>query len=60
VNEAEAEANDAVAAYVDFYLSDDGIASVEEVGYVALPDDQFSDTTTAWEDRTPGTREGSE
>jgi phosphate transport system substrate-binding protein len=57
VNKAEAEDNAAVAAYVDFYLSEEGITSVEEVGYVALPDDQLSDTTTAWEDRTPGTRE---
>jgi phosphate transport system substrate-binding protein len=57
VNKATAEDNAAVAAYVDFYLGDEGIASVEEVGYVALPDDQFSETTTAWEDRTTGTRE---
>jgi phosphate transport system substrate-binding protein len=57
VNKAEAEDNAAVAAYVDFYLSEEGITSVEEVGYVALPDDQLSHTTTAWEDRTPGTRE---
>lgn len=60
VNKAKAEDNAAVAAYVDFYLSDDGIASVEEVGYVALPDDQFSETTSAWEARTTGTREGTE
>jgi hypothetical protein len=33
---------------------------VEEVGYVALPDDQLSETTTAWEDRTTGTREGTD
>jgi phosphate transport system substrate-binding protein len=57
VNKAEAVDNAAVAAYVDFYLSEQGITSVEEVGYVALPDDQLSDTTTAWEDRTAGTRE---
>jgi phosphate transport system substrate-binding protein len=57
VNKAEAVDNAAVAAYVDFYLSEQGITSVEEVGYVALPDDQLSDTTTAWEDRAAGTRE---
>jgi phosphate transport system substrate-binding protein len=60
VNKAKAEDNAAVAAYVDFYLGDEGIASVEDVGYVALPDDQFSETTSAWEDRTTGTRESSE
>jgi phosphate transport system substrate-binding protein len=60
VNKAAAEDNAAVAAYVDYYLSDEGITSVEEVGYVALPDDQFSETTTAWEDKATGTREASE
>ena len=60
VNKATAEDNAAVAAYVDFYLGDEGIASVEDVGYVALPDDQFGETTSAWEDRTTGTREGTE
>ena len=57
VNKAKAESNAAVSAYVDFYLGDEGIAQVAEVGYVALPDDQFSDTTTAWEKRTTGSRE---
>ena len=57
VDAAKAQDNAAVEAYVDFYLSDEGIASVEEVGYVALPADQFSENTTAWEDRTTGTRE---
>jgi len=57
VDAAKAQDNAAVEAYVDFYLSDEGIASVEEVGYVALPADQFAETTTAWEDRTTGTRE---
>ena len=60
VDKAKAEDNPAVAAYVDYYLSDEGIASVEEVGYVTLPDDQFGETATAWEDRTTGTRESSE
>ncbi len=60
VSATAAEENPAVAAYVDYYLTDDGIAQVEEVGYVALPDDQLSETTTAWEDRTTGTREASE
>ena len=57
VSTTAAEENPAVAAYVDYYLGDEGIGQVEEVGYVALPDDQFSETTTAWEDRTAGTRE---
>jgi phosphate transport system substrate-binding protein len=50
VNTANAEENSAVASYVDFYLSD--LATwVEEAGYVALPDDIASETTSAWENR---------
>jgi phosphate transport system substrate-binding protein len=56
VNAASLEENPAVAAYVDFYLGD-GIASVEEVGYIALPDDQFQASKDAWEAKTTGTRE---
>jgi len=56
VDAQKAQDNAAVGAYVDFYLGE-GIGSVEEVGYVALPDDQLAETTTAWEDRTTGARE---
>jgi len=50
VNTAKAEENEAVAAYVDFYL--DGLDGfVEDTGYVALPDDQLSATTDAWANR---------
>ena len=30
-----------MASYVDYYLSDEGIASVSEVGYVDLPADRL-------------------
>ena len=50
VNVAAAEENPAIAEYVDFYLGD-GIAAVEESGYVALPDDQLAETISAWEAR---------
>ena len=55
VNAASAEDNPAVAGYVDFYLSDEGIGSVGEVGYVDLPDDQLQASRDAWEARTVGT-----
>lgn len=58
VNAAAAEEDEAVAAYVDFYLSDSGIASVSEVGYVDLPADQLAETRAVWAARTTGTREG--
>ena len=55
VNAAEADANPAVAGYVDYYLSDEGIESVSEVGYVDLPADQLAATRAAWDARTTGT-----
>ncbi len=50
VNKANAEENPAVAAYVDFYLSDLG-GFVEDSGYVPLPDDAAAETESAWADR---------
>jgi phosphate transport system substrate-binding protein len=50
VNTAKAEENPALAAYVDFYVSD--LAGFAEAGgYVALPDDAVAETTSAWEGR---------
>jgi phosphate transport system substrate-binding protein len=57
VNAAAAEENEAVAGYVDYYLSEEGIASVGEVGYVDLPADQLDATRATWEARTTGTHE---
>ncbi len=54
INAEKAESNEALAAYVDFYLSDDGIGSVSEVGYVDLGDDTLENTRGLWEDRTTG------
>lgn len=50
VNKANAEANPAIPAYVDFYIHD-GLSAVEEVGYVSLPDDEISATQSTWEAR---------
>jgi phosphate transport system substrate-binding protein len=58
VNKAQAEANPAVAGYVDFYLSDTGVGSVSEVGYVDLPADQLQASRDTWEARTAGTAAG--
>ena len=41
----------AVAAFVDFYLSDEGIAAVSEEGYVQLADADLEATRSAWEAR---------
>lgn len=40
--------NPAIGPWVDFYLSDEGIANVPEVGYVALPAEELEATRAAW------------
>jgi phosphate transport system substrate-binding protein len=42
------EANTALGPWVDFYLSDEGIANVSEVGYVQLPAEELEATRAAW------------
>lgn len=58
VNKAKAEEEPALADYVDFYMSDEGLASVTEVGYVDLEPSEIDRARQAWEDRETGTREG--
>jgi phosphate transport system substrate-binding protein len=53
VNKAKAEENEALAAFVDFYL-EEGISSVSEVGYVDLSDEALAETRSRWEARTAG------
>lgn len=57
VNKQSAEDNKAVSAYVDYYLSDEGLASVSEVGYVDLASGDVEATKQAWESMETGTRE---
>jgi phosphate transport system substrate-binding protein len=58
VNSTKMEENPAVEAYVDFYLSEVGLASVAEVGYVDLAEEELQATVTAWKAKELGTREG--
>lgn len=58
VNAAKVEENRALEEYVNFYLSEDGLASVGEVGYVDLTDEAISATRDAWENRTIGAQSG--
>lgn len=58
VNSAELAENAALEAYVDFYLSDDGLAAVSEVGYVDLADEDVEATRAVWESKELGTRDG--
>ena len=48
---AAVDENPAVAPYVDFYVSAEGLALAGEVGYVALTDDQGQAARDAWEGR---------
>jgi phosphate transport system substrate-binding protein len=57
VNKKKAEENEAVAEFVDFYL--EGLNEfVEEVGYVAIPDDRLAASKKNWDDRVAGTQQG--
>ncbi len=48
-----------VKAYVDLYLSEEGITSVNEVGYVELATEDLEESRQAWEAQETGTRESS-
>jgi phosphate transport system substrate-binding protein len=53
VNKAKAESNEAVAAFVDYYLADGTIdTALETVPYVPLADDALASSRHAWADRT--------
>ena len=48
-NDTKAAESEAVSAYVDHYLTDEGlVTAVEEVGYVALPPERIEATRSAW------------
>jgi phosphate transport system substrate-binding protein len=49
VNQEKLSSNPALQPFVDFYVSDEGIASVEEVQYIPLPTDRLEETRSAWE-----------
>ena len=51
VNDAMAEDEPALQAFVDYYLSEDGYAAVSEVGYVQLEESDWQATQSAWADR---------
>ena len=48
VNAGKAAENPALAAFVDLYLSDEGLATVSEAGYVDLPTERIEATRSAW------------
>ena len=48
VNNEKLADNAALSDFVDFYLSDEGMAAVPEVGYVPLTDADLEATRTTW------------
>jgi len=49
VNDAKLAGSEALKAFVDSYVSDDGMkTAVDETGYVELPADRLEATRTAW------------
>ncbi|MDQ3952701.1 MAG: substrate-binding domain-containing protein [Actinomycetota bacterium] len=58
VNSTKAADNPALAAFVDYYLSEGGLASVAEAGYVDLPEEELQASIDAWSSMETGTREG--
>ncbi len=48
VNTDKAAENPAIASYVDLYLSEQGLGTVGEAGYVDLPADRVAATRAAW------------
>jgi phosphate transport system substrate-binding protein len=58
VNKAKAD-TPAVKGFVDYYLSDEGIASVTEVDYIALQPATLAETKNTWTSRTAGSKPAS-
>ena len=54
VNKAAAAGKPALAAFVDFYLTDAGLAAVDDAGYVRLAPDESATWKTNWDSRTVG------
>ena len=53
-----AESNTDLVKFVDYYLSDKGLAHVPDVGYVPLTEEDLAETREAWTERRPGAVDG--
>ena len=51
VNTDKEATNPAISAFVDYYLSDAGIAAVTEADYIALTADELAATRSTWDSR---------
>lgn len=55
VNKAKADENPALSAYVDFYLSDEGLANIDQAGYVRLAD--YGPVREIWANQVTGAQD---
>ncbi|MGH8935283.1 MAG: phosphate ABC transporter substrate-binding protein PstS family protein [Acidimicrobiia bacterium] len=51
VNKARAEEKPEVTALVDFYLTEEGLASVDDTGYVRLTEEEYAQWRESWTGR---------
>jgi phosphate transport system substrate-binding protein len=49
VNTDKLASSPALQAFVDYYLSDEGISAVTQVQYIALPSDELQSSRTTWQ-----------
>jgi phosphate transport system substrate-binding protein len=54
VNTDKLATNDALQPFVDYYLSDEGIAAVTQVQYIALPTDELQSSRDTWQQTESG------
>ncbi len=54
---AESAEDPAIEAFVDYYLSDEGLAAVSATGYVEQTDEVIETARSLWADRTTGSQE---
>jgi phosphate transport system substrate-binding protein len=57
VNAANVEEKPELEAFVDYYLTDEGLSAVSEAEYVDQPEEEIQASIDAWEARETGTRE---
>ena len=54
VNTDKLATNPALASFVDYYLSDEGIQAVTDADYVAIPQERLDASRQAWSDASGG------
>jgi phosphate transport system substrate-binding protein len=57
INKAKLDASPALKAFVDYYVSDEGLANVTEADYIALNDEQKAKTKSVWDAKTVGAQQ---